>query len=109
MLGNIISAAVGVLCVVIGISHCRGNLSLLHSYHIERVSQENRLPLGKRVGLGAIITGASIIAQSVLATVSIITQEKIYSVIGNAVLAAGLFVGIAIMLLSINKYNKGIF
>jgi hypothetical protein len=44
MAGNIVTFLVGVVCIVLGISNMRGNISSLHSYHRSRVSEEDRSP-----------------------------------------------------------------
>ena len=62
MLEAIVTIAVGILCIGIGISNRKGNIETLHSYHRNRVSKEDRIPFGKQVGLGMIIVGAGIIA-----------------------------------------------
>ena len=51
MAGNVVAFLVGVVCIVLGISNMRGNISSLHSYHRHRVSEEDRIPFGKQVGL----------------------------------------------------------
>ena len=61
MVGNIVTLLVGIVCIVLGISNIRGNISSLHSYHRYRVSEEDRIPFGKQVGLGTIIVGIGII------------------------------------------------
>ena len=55
MAGFIVSIIVGVVCIVLGISNMRGNISSLHAYHRAKVSEEDRIPFGKRVGLGAVV------------------------------------------------------
>ena len=70
MAGNIVPFLVGVVCIILGISNMRGNISSLHSYHRHRVSEEDRIPFGKQVGLGIIIVGISIIVFSVLSSVT---------------------------------------
>ena len=47
MAGNIVTFLVGVICIVLGISNMKGNISSLHSYHRNRVSEEDRDPLRK--------------------------------------------------------------
>ena len=106
---GIISAIIGVICIVIGISNRKGNLSALHSYHIKRVSEQDKLPLGKKVGLGMIIVGVSLIAMGSLMVLAKILSQEILVHIGMAVLGVGLFVGLGIALLAIIKYNKGLF
>ena len=71
MTGNIVAFLVGVVCIVLGISNMRGNISSLHSYHRHRVSEEDRIPFGKQVGLGTIIIGIGIMVFSVLLSVTL--------------------------------------
>lgn len=75
MAGNIVTFLVGVVCIVLGISNMRGNISSLHSYHRSRVSEEDRIPFGKQVGLGIIIVGIGIIVFSVLSSPSKIVSQ----------------------------------
>ena len=100
---------VGIVCVVIGISNMRGNISTLHSYHRSRVSEEDRIPFGKKVGLGTIIVGCGVMAFSILSAVTLLTENEIFLLLGNVALFAGLFVGLGIAFAAMKKYNKGIF
>lgn len=47
----IVTFIIGVVCIILGISNMRGNISSLHSYHRHRVSEEDRIPFGKKGGL----------------------------------------------------------
>ena len=109
MSGNIVAFLVGVVCIVLGISNMRGNISTLHSYHRHRVSEEDRIPFGKQVGLGTIIVGIGIIVFSVLTSVTLYTENDIFVSIGTALLIVGIVVGLVISLRAMQKYNKGIF
>lgn len=106
---SIVSALVGVVCIIIGISNRKGNISLLHSYHRKRVSEEDRLPFGKMVGLGMIIIGIALILMGGLSFMATILQESVYSFIGTVTLIVGLAVGLGISFYAMIKYNKGIF
>ena len=53
---------IGIACIAFGIMNMKGNLSTLHRYHRDRVSEEDRIPFGKKVGLGTVIIGAAFIA-----------------------------------------------
>ena len=109
MAGNIVAFLVGVVCIVLGISNTRGNISSLHSYHRSRVSEEDRIPFGKQVGLGTIIVGIGIIVFSVLSSVTLYTENDIFILVGTAVLIIGIILGLVISFRAMIKYNKGIF
>ena len=109
MAGNIIAFLVGVVFIVLGISNMRGNISTLHSYHRHRVSEEDRIPFGKQVGLGTMIIGIGIIIFSVLFAVTLYTENNIFILIGTAVLIVGIVAGLIISFKAMIKYNKGIF
>ena len=109
MPGNIVVFLVGVVFIVLGISNMRGNISTLHSYHRHRVSEEDRIPFGKQVGLGTIIIGIGIIIFSVLSAVNLYTENNIFTIIGTVVLIVGIIVGLIISFKAMIKYNKGIF
>ena len=109
MAGTIVIFLVGVVCIVLGISNMRGNISSLHSYHRSRVSEEDRIPFGKQVGLGTIIVGIGIIVFSVLSSVTLYTKNDIFILVGTAVLIIGIILGLVISFRAMIKYNKGIF
>ena len=109
MVGNIVTFLVGLVCIVLGISNMRGNISSLHSYHRSRVSEEDRIPFGKQVGLGTIIVGIGIIVFSVLSSVTLYTENDIFILVGTAVLIIGIILGLVISFRAMIKYNKGIF
>ena len=109
MVEYIVAFLVGVLCIVLGISNMRGNISSLHSYHRHRVSEEDRIPFGKQVGLGTMIIGIGIIIFSVMSAVTLYTENNIFTLIGTAVLIVSIVVGLIISFKAMIKYNKGIF
>lgn len=109
MAGNIVTFLVGVVCIVLGISNMRGNISTLHSYHRHRVSEEDRIPFGKQVGLGTMVIGVGIIIFSVLSTVTLYSENNIFILIGTSVLIVGIVAGLIISFKAMIKYNKGVF
>ena len=109
MTAYIMPIFLGVVCIIIGISNMRGNISSLHSYHTKRVSDEDRVPFGKTVGLGTIICGAGIIVFGIFNTIAHYTQISTFTLIGSISLAVALIPGIALILYAMFKYNKGIF
>ena len=109
MLENIFVALIGIAIIVIGIMNRKGNVSMLHSYHIKNISQQDLLPFGKKVGLGMIIVGISIILLGGFGVLALILGENIYYIIGTAVSILGLVIGTVTAIISIKKYNKTIF
>ena len=106
MFGSII---VGILCIVLGALNMGGNISSIHSYHRNRVSEEDRLPFGRLVGLGTIIIGVSLITFGGLTLVSELLKSEVYMWIGLVVMFVGLVAGIVLSFYAMIKYNRGIF
>lgn len=59
-------SGLGILISILGIINMTGNISSLHWYHRQRVTEENRKPFGKLVGLGTLIIGLAMIVFGVL-------------------------------------------
>ncbi|MBQ1977455.1 MAG: hypothetical protein II225_01765 [Ruminococcus sp.] len=109
MADSIISIIVGICCIVIGILNTRGNISFLHSYHRHRVTEEDRIPFGRQVGLGTIIIGCAITISGILLGLSSIIGTDTLAIIGTILMIAGLAAGLFIVFRAMFKYNKGIF
>ena len=109
MKAYIVTAIVGLVCILLGISNMRGNISTIHSYHRHRVSEKDRIPFGKTVGLGVILCGVSVSLFGVLAAISLYAQVQIFLWIGSGILILGLIAGLGISFYGMIKYNKGIF
>lgn len=101
--------AVGVLLCVLGIINMTGNISSLHSYHRHRVTEENRKPFGKLVGMGTVIIGLSCIAFGGLTLAYESTARILWMILGMAILFGGIAVGLGISFYAMIKYNGGIF
>ena len=109
MAGNIVTFLVGVICIVLGISNMKGNISSLHSYHRNRVSEEDRIPFGKQVGLGTIIIGIGIMVLSALSAITLYIENNIFVLVGTVLLIGAIIIGLVISFRAMIKYNKGIF
>ena len=106
---HIAAVLIGAVCIVIGILNRKGNVSMLHSYHRNRVSEENRIPFGKLVGLGTIIIGIALMVFGGLSYLSAVLQNEGCAMAGKAVLIVGLVIGLGISFFAMKKYNNGIF
>ena len=109
MLEYIVAFAIGIALIIIGVITFRGNISLLHSYHRKRVSEEDKIPFARQTGIGLIIVGAGMCVGNIFMIVEYITEQAIFNLVGTAILIAGLIVGLAISFWAMKKYNKGIF
>ena len=101
----IIQILIGVILIIIGISNRKGNISLLHSYHRKRVKKEDELPFGKKIGLGTIIIGITIIISGILE----LLLNQSFQYITDIILITGFIPGLIIIIYALFKYNKGIF
>ena len=109
MAAFITTAGLGLLVCVLGIINMMGNISSLHWYHRQRVTEENRKPFGKLVGLGTLIIGLALIVFGTLFFIHEYTQLLALVIIGVVELIAGIVVGMAISFYAMKKYNGGIF
>ena len=105
----ITTAVVGIILCVLGCINMTGNISFLHWYHRQRVTEENRKPFGKLVGLGTLIIGIAIIVFGILFFIHEYVQFSALVIIGSVILFAGIIAGMAISFYAMKKYNGGIF
>ena len=78
-------------------------------YHRNRVSEEDRIPFGKRVGLGNIIIGAGVIVFSALGIAALYTENNLFTIVGTVIMIASIVIGMIISFAAMKKYNGGIF
>ena len=105
----IITVAIGILLCVLGGINMTGNISSLHEYHRQRVTEEDRKPFGRLVGLGTLIIGLSVILFGVVLFLFEKTQATWLVWLGTAELIVGIAVGLVLSFYAMIKYNKGIF
>ena len=105
----IVLFAVGTLIIALGISNMRGNISSIHSYHRQRVTEENIKPFGKLVGLGTLIIGVAVMLYGIAFLIFELTGYAPLVIIGSALLIASIIAGLAISFYAMKKYNGGIF
>lgn len=99
----------GVILIVLGIMNMKGNISSLHWYHRQRVTEEDRKPFGKLVGLGTLIIGIALVISGILFWISEVTATKLWLIIGCVITVVGIVVGLVLSFYAMIKYNKGIF
>ena len=109
MAGFVFSFLVGILCILLGRSNMRGNISSIHAYHRSRVSEADRAAFGKQVGLGTILIGIGIVVFSILSAITLYTGIDIFLLIGTGLMMGSIIAGLTFSLHAMVKYNKGIF
>ena len=105
----IITLALGIICIVVGILNMKGNISTLRARHRKRVTEENRLPFGKMVGAGTIIMGVGLILGGIFFGLYARLENSVYEIVGGVILIVAFTVGTIISFVAMKKYNKGIF
>ena len=103
------TAVIGLIISVLGIINMTGNISTLHRYHRNKVSEENKKPFGRLVGLGTLIIGIAVIIYGVLMFIFEETKLDYIAVIGTVELIVGIIAGIIPTFYAMKKYNNGIF
>lgn len=104
-----VTTGIGLVLCILGIVNMTGNISSLHSYHRKRVTEENRKPFGRLVGVGTLIIGIAVIAYSTFLLIYEKTSVTAWITAGSAVLITGIVVGLGLSFYAMIKYNKGIF
>ncbi len=102
-------SGLGLLISILGMINMTGNISSLHWYHRKRVTEEDRKPFGKLVGLGTLIIGLAMIVFGILFLIYEQTQLKALVIIGVVELITSIIVGMIISFYAMKKYNGGIF
>ncbi len=105
----IIPIVFGAFCVILGILNMKGNISSIHWYHRQRVTEENKMPFGRLVGLGTIMCGVSVIIFGCFLFATETLKNDLFILIGAVVMVVGMVAGMILSLYAIIKYNKGIF
>ncbi len=100
---------VGIIIIIIGIQNMKGNITMLHRYHRKRVSEEDMIVFGRKVGLGTIIVGCSVIVKAGCQFAAQKFNMESLNTIGTVLLGVGFLAGFAIIFAALFKYNKGIF
>ena len=106
---GIISALLGIVCIVIGILNVLGNVSMLHAYHRKRVSAEDLPAFARLIGIGTILCGVGLLMMGAFTTLAERLGAPIYETVGSGILIGALVIGLGISFFAMIKYNKGIF
>ena len=103
---TIITLAVSIPFVWLGIRINRGDLYLIHDYHQKNVKEEEKTAYGKAFSKGMFGMAASMILSGVVAMFGESTSFMIASLV---VLFLGFAISIAVLLRVQKNYNGGVF
>ena len=109
MVEVIVVSGLGILISILGMINMTGNISSLHWYHRQRVTEENRKPFGKLVGLGTLIIGIAMVIFGIMFFIFEKTQIEALVVVGVVELIASIVAGMIVSFYAMKKYNGGIF
>ena len=70
---------------MLGLSNMKGHIASVHWYHRKRITEENRLPFGRMIGLGTIICGVSLVIFGCLSFVAEKIQIDLFLIIGSVI------------------------
>ena len=100
MIGAIIVGVLGIIFEVIGyFLWKKEKISLLHSYHHDNVSPENKKVFCKLTGIAVTIIGTSML----LTAVALAITETLWAFLAFAI---GFTVGLGLLIYAENKYNR---
>lgn len=101
MLGPVlIFVSVGIIFLILGwLIWKKEKIELLHSYHRDKVKEEDKKAFCKISGMGTIIMGAGMIITAVIVGIT----ESVWSF---AIFAVYFIVGLAMLIFAGGKYNK---
>ena len=99
MIGVIIVALVGLLCVILGLLLWKKEMiTLLHDYHYDKVSAEDKKAFCALSGKGLSCIGAGLLTTAVILALT----ESAWAFLAFAV---GLTIGLTLLILAGKKYN----
>ena len=100
MAGAIITGIVGIMFVVIGcLIWKKEMISLLHDYHYEKVSEDDKKPFCTLSGVGVLLIGIGMLVTAVIFG----GTESLWSFIA---FAAGFAAGIIMLIYAGRRYNR---
>ncbi len=99
IVGVIIDLAVGLLCITLGmLVWKKQKISLLHDYHYQYVKREDIPAYTRHAGFGIVIVGIGIAVAGIF--------DLVLSRFWWVPLAAGIVLGLALLIRAQRKYNR---
>ena len=100
MIGTIIVSFIGIIFIILGyLMWKKEKISLLHSYHYDKVSAEDKKIFCTISGIGILIIGSGLLITGII----ISTTDSVLSFI---VFAVGFVVGLVMLIYAGARYNR---
>ena len=103
---TIITLAISIPFVWLGIRINRGEIFLIHDYHQKNVKEEEKTAYGKDFSKGMFGLAASLIASGIVA---LFGESKEFMIASLVILFLGFAISFAVLLRVQKKYNGGLF
>ena len=100
---------VGVFCIGSGISNMRGNISTIHWHIRDNVTEENKIPFARLIGLDSIIVGTSTLVFGGFAIAAEKSENYDLLWVGLVITVIGYAIGLILGFYAVKKYNGHIF
>lgn len=100
MIGSIIIGIVGIMFIVIGwLIWKKEKITLLHDYHYDKVSEDDKKPFCTLSGIGVFLIGIGMLVTAIIMGIT----ESLWSFIA---FAAGFAAGIIMLIYAGRRYNR---
>ena len=103
---TIITLAISIPFIWLGIRINRGSLYLIHDYHQKNVKEEEKTTYGKAFSKGMFGMAVSMIVSGLVA---LLGESKSFMIASLVVLFLGFAISITVLLRVQKKYNGGVF
>ena len=100
MIGTIIISLIGIICIILGyLMWKKEKISLLHSYHYDKVSEEDKKAFCAISGIGILFIGIGLLVTGIIIGIT----DSALSFIAFAV---GFVVGLVMLIYAGARYNR---
>ena len=100
MIGTIIVSFIGIIFIILGyLMWKKEKISLLHSYHYDKVSAEDKKIFCTISGIGILIIGSGLLITGIIISTTV-------SVLSFIVFAVGFVVGLVMLIYAGARYNR---
>ncbi len=100
VIGAVLALTGAALCWLGAEIWLKHRIGLLHEYHYDKVSEENKPAFCRLAGIGVLVIGIGFVASGLAAALT-------GSLLGLIPMTAGIAAGTALLIAAIARYNRG--